>query len=128
MSTATVMLLPFDAGDRRRVSDSGDVSEFAVRQGNGRPAHAVYVRRRLLVGLVVIGLLTVFGVTAQSVLADRGGVPASTPTVRLVTADLAAASSPPCYCPPGTRPNLFTAPEGKANHNEKAASRSAGRG
>ena len=88
MSTATAMLVPFDAGER------ADFGEFVVRLGNRRPAHAVYVRRRLLVGLVVCGLLTVLGVTAQSVLADRGGVPASAPTVRPVTAELAAASSP----------------------------------
>ena len=89
MSTATAMLVPFDVGER------AEFGEFVVRLGNRRPAHAVYVRRRLLVGLVVCGLLTVLGVTAQSVLADRGGVPASTPTVRPVTAELAAAASSP---------------------------------
>ena len=107
MSTATVMLLPIDAGQFGGLGglggldgldgpgERGEFSEFVVRLGNGRPAHAVYVRRRLLVGLVVVGLLTVFGTTAHSVLADRGGVPASTHTVRPVTAALAAASSPP---------------------------------
>lgn len=94
MSTATAMLVPFDVGER------ADFGEFVVRLGNRRPAHAVYVRRRLLVGLVVCGLLTVLGVTAQSVLADRGGVPASTPTVRPVTAALAAASSPSVHASP----------------------------
>ena len=101
MSTATVMLLPADAGQFGEFAEFGEFGdrcefrEFVVRLGNGRPAHAVYVRRRLLVGLVVIGLLTVFGTTAHSVLADRGGVPASAPTVRPVTAELHAASSTP---------------------------------
>ena len=98
MSTATAMLVPFDAGER------ADFGEFVVRLGNRRPAHAVYVRRRLLVGLVVCGLLTVLGVTAQSVLADRGGVPASTPTVRPVTVQLAAASSPSMPASPSPSP------------------------
>jgi hypothetical protein len=101
MSTATVMLLPFDAmggrshGTPSHVGDCRDRDrEFVVRLGPGRPAHAVYVRRRLLVGLALVGMLSVLGVTAQSVLADRGGVPASTPTVRPATLEVAAASAP----------------------------------
>lgn len=101
MSTATVMLLPFDAVGGRSQSDIGDCRdrEYVVRLGTGRPAHAVYVRRRLLVGLMVVGMLSVLGVTAQSVLADRGGVPASTPTVRPATVELAAASAPASALP-----------------------------
>ncbi|MCU1400778.1 MAG: hypothetical protein JWN62_3887 [Acidimicrobiales bacterium] len=69
-----------------------------VRLGEVRPHHSVYVRRRLLVGLVIIGMLTVLGLASRSLLADRGGVPASTPTVRPVTAlaaSLVASATPP---------------------------------
>lgn len=71
---------------------------IAVRMGNVRPHHSVYVRRRLAVGLVIVGMLTVLGLASRSVLADRGGVPASTPTVRPATvlpASLIAAAAPP---------------------------------
>jgi LysM repeat protein len=52
------------------------------RLAEPRPSTQVYVRRRLLVGLVL--LTVVFGVwfSAGSVLANRGGAPASTAAVR----------------------------------------------
>jgi len=65
---------------------------FDVRLGNPSPAHAVYVRRRLLVALVALGLIIAIGASARAVLADRGGVPASTPAIRSANPD--AASSP----------------------------------
>ena len=60
---------------------------FDVRLGNQGPAHSVYVRRRLLVVLIALGLITAVGVSARAVLADRGGVPASTPAIRSANAD-----------------------------------------
>jgi LysM domain len=66
-------------------------AEFEVRLGNNRPAHAVYVRRRLVVAMLVLGLITAIGVSARAALADRGGVPASTPAIR--SANLASASA-----------------------------------
>ena len=65
---------------------------FDVRLGNPSPAHAVYVRRRLLVALVALGLIIAIGASARAVLADRGGVPASTPAIRSANPD--AVSSP----------------------------------
>jgi len=60
---------------------------FDVRLGNPSPAHAVYVRRRMLVVLVALGLMTAVGLSARAVLADRGGVPASTPAIRSANPD-----------------------------------------
>ena len=69
---------------------------FDVRLGNPSPVHAVYVRRRLLVALIVLGLILAIGVSARAVLADRGGVPASTPAIRSANiVEAAAAASPP---------------------------------
>lgn len=53
-----------------------------ARLAESRPTAQVYVRRRLLVGLVL--LTVVFGVwfSAGNVLANRGGAPASTAAVR----------------------------------------------
>ena len=42
---------------------------FDVRLGNPSPAHAVYVRRRLLVALVALGLIIAIGASARAVLA-----------------------------------------------------------
>ena len=56
--------------------------EFEVRLGLGRPAHSVYMRRRLAVGLLAAAAVAVLGLSANTVLANRGGVPASIPTVR----------------------------------------------
>ena len=68
------------------------IGEFDVRLGNFRPNHAVYVRRRLLVALVLVAIVALVGLTASTVLADRGAVPASSPAVRPAPID--AGSSP----------------------------------
>jgi len=47
-----------------------------------RPSTTVYVRRRLLVGAIAVAIAVVGWVGAGNVLANRGGVPASTLTVR----------------------------------------------
>lgn len=91
-------------GTQRRSGESGEIDWpgsarlFTVRLGAvglgaGRPHHSVYVRRRLMVALVFVGLLAVIGVSARTVLADRGGVPASTPAIRPATVPPAAAES-----------------------------------
>ena len=74
------------------VRPSFEGSAFDVRLGNASPAHAVYMRRRLVVALVALGLIIGIGVSARAVLADRGGVPASTPAIRSATIE--AASGP----------------------------------
>ncbi len=56
--------------------------EFDVRFAQMRPSGAVYVRRRLVVALVASAMCLLVGLAAHSALADRGGVPASTPAVR----------------------------------------------
>ena len=66
---------------------------FDVRLGNPSPAHAVYVRRRLVVALVALGLIIAIGVSARAVLADRGGVPASTPAIRSANADASSSQT-----------------------------------
>jgi hypothetical protein len=73
--------------------------EFEVRLGNSRPSHAVYVRRRLVVGLVLLllGTLTLLGV--RTMLADRGGVPASTLAIRPASA-LAQPEAAPAVATP----------------------------
>lgn len=48
------------------------------------PTTTVYIRRRLLVSVVVVATLLVLWFGAGNVLANRGGTPASTPTVRPV--------------------------------------------
>ncbi|MEI7617338.1 MAG: LysM domain-containing protein [Actinomycetota bacterium] len=68
--------------------------EFEVRLGLGRPAHSVYMRRRLAVGLLLAAAVAVLGVAANTVLANRGGVPASTSTVRPANVALAPAAMP----------------------------------
>ena len=70
---------------------------FDVRLGNPSPVHAVYVRRRMLVVLVALGLMAAIGLSARAVLADRGGVPASTPAIRSANPD--AAPSPAAAAP-----------------------------
>ena len=42
----------------------------------------VYLRRRLLVGMVLLAIVVAVFFGAGNVLANRGGAPASTPTVR----------------------------------------------
>ncbi len=60
--------------------------QFDVRFGPGRPSHSVYVRRRLVAGLVTAFVISFAGLAAHSALADRGGVPASTPAIRSASA------------------------------------------
>ena len=93
-----VELRPHVGPDARR-----SVGTITVRLGNERPDHAVYVRRRLVVGLIIVGLCAVIGVSARTVLADRGGVPASIPTIRLATSEqaLAPQAEPPTPAAPG---------------------------
>ncbi len=61
---------------------AGCTARDATRYTAVLPTTEVYIRRRLLVGLVVfvVAVFVVFG--AGNVLANRGGAPASTPTVR----------------------------------------------
>ncbi len=66
------------------------VGQFDVRLGSVRPSHSVYVRRRLMVALVFVALCAAIGLSAHSVLADRGGVPASTPAIQPVNSPLGA--------------------------------------
>lgn len=75
---------------------------FDVRLGNPSPVHAVYVRRRLLVALLALGLIAAIGVSARAVLADRGGVPASTPAIRSANADVASSQAAPTGAASGT--------------------------
>lgn len=72
-----------------------DVRLGPIRSGNRRTDHAVYVRRRLVVVLVALGLAIGIAVAAHSVLADRGGVPASTPAIRPANLEAAAVLSNP---------------------------------
>ena len=69
-------------------------AEFEVRLGLGRPAHSVYMRRRLAVGLLAAAAVAVLGLSANTVLANRGGVPASTPTVRPANVAVAPGAMP----------------------------------
>jgi hypothetical protein len=66
-----------------------------------RPMHAVYVRRRMVVLLLIVGLVSVLGLTARTVLADRGGVPASALAIRPAqsVAVAAAADATPAPAP-----------------------------
>ena len=82
MSVTSATLVPFSVGQQA-------APPFIVRLGHASPDHAVYVRRRLATALVILGLLAVIGASARSVLADRGGVPASIPAIRPVTAPTA---------------------------------------
>ena len=75
-------------------------TSFDVRIGSVRPAHAVYLRRRLVVGLVFAALTAVLGMSAQAVLADRGGVPASTPAIQPDAASIGAAGPSAAPVPP----------------------------
>jgi nucleoid-associated protein YgaU len=65
-----------------------------VRFGPTRPAQSVYVRRRLLVGLVLAAIVAFIGLGVHTVLADRGGVPASVPTIRSGNAALPPGAAP----------------------------------
>jgi Tfp pilus assembly protein FimV len=70
------------------------LGEIEVRLGPSRPSHAVYVRRRVAMLLVVVGLLILVGFTANEVLADRGAVPASSPAIRPAQAALPPPAGP----------------------------------
>lgn len=53
-----------------------------TRFAGGRPDSRVFVRRRLLVSLVLVAVVAVVWLGAGNVLANRGGDPASAPAVR----------------------------------------------
>ena len=55
-----------------------------------RPATQVFVRRRLMVAMVFIAVVVALSVGAGSVLANRGGAPASTSAVRPASVSSAA--------------------------------------
>ena len=78
--------------------------EIEVRFGITSPAHAVYVRRRLAVALVLAALVALLGLGAHTVLADRGGVPASTPAIRPASSALAGAQPAPSGVVPVAAP------------------------
>jgi nucleoid-associated protein YgaU len=69
-----------------------DVRMSSLHAGDLRPGHAVYVRRRLAVVLIALGLALGVAVAARAVLADRGGVPASIPAIRPANIDAASGS------------------------------------
>ena len=52
------------------------------RLAEAHPSTTVYIRRRLLVGAVLATIVAVLALGAGNVLANRGGAPASTSTVR----------------------------------------------
>ena len=54
-------------------------------QADPRPTTTVYIRRRLLVSLVLATILAILWLSAGSVLANRGGAPASASAVRPAT-------------------------------------------
>jgi nucleoid-associated protein YgaU len=56
----------------------------------GPVPHSVYLRRRLCAGLLLVALLAALAVAVRPVLADRGGVPASTPAIRPANLDAGA--------------------------------------
>lgn len=58
----------------------------APRQAASRPTTQVYIRRRLLVALVLIAVVAAVWVGAGDVVANRGGDPASASAVRPVSA------------------------------------------
>lgn len=55
---------------------------YARRRPARRYGHSVFVRRRLAVLLVVVTIAAALGLGVGTVLANRGGVPASTSAVR----------------------------------------------
>jgi len=81
-------------GDRSAVPASNP--SFEVRFGTLGPDRAVYLRRRMIVAILFVAFCAVIGLSAHSVLADHGGVPASTPVVLpavLPTGETAAAAA-----------------------------------
>ncbi len=75
--------------------------EIEVRFGAVRPAHSVYVRRRLLVAMLLVAFIALVVVGVRIVLADHGGVPASTSVIRPASSPAAAgvASAVPAAMP-----------------------------
>lgn len=53
-----------------------------ARRADNRPSTHVFVRRRVLVAVVFVAMFVAFTIGAGSVLANRGGAPASTSAVR----------------------------------------------
>ncbi len=82
--------------------------EIEVRFGTTSPAHSVYLRRRLLVGLLCAAVVAVVGLSVHTVLADRGGVPASTPTIRSANAQSLAVAAPIAVPAPAARAATVT--------------------
>ncbi|MDO8361993.1 MAG: LysM peptidoglycan-binding domain-containing protein [Actinomycetota bacterium] len=69
-----------------------------ARLAGPRPTTQVYVRRRLLVALVFVFMVVVLWLGAGNVLANRGGAPASTSTVR-PAASASLSNTPLSYTP-----------------------------
>jgi len=69
--------------------------DIEVRLGNRRPGHMVYLRRRVLVALIAVALIVLVAIAAGTVLADRGTVPASSPTIRPAPAAAQVAAQAP---------------------------------
>ena len=63
--------------------------------GPQRPSRSVYIRRRLLVGLLIVAFGIALASLTHSVLADRGGVPASTPAIRPAASALVSVAAVP---------------------------------
>lgn len=79
------------------ITTAGLTPIFEVRfpvVGRDRSSHVVYMRRRLAVGLLFVALVAVIGLSAHSVLADHGGVPASTSVVQPAVGSLVASGIP----------------------------------
>lgn len=57
----------------------------SVARDETRPTTRLFVRRRLLVSIVLVAVVVALWVGAGSVLANRGGAPASTSAVRPAT-------------------------------------------
>ena len=69
------------------VDPNRDVESVASSSRSARPSHAVYVRRRLIAGLMLCAVCAAPAAAAHAILADRGDVPASTPAILPAIAD-----------------------------------------
>jgi len=96
-----VTITRFDAFDRYPSRPSYEVV-----------THATYVRRRLLVGLVLFAFCAAFAFAAQHALADRGGVPASTPSIRPASSPVAAAAGPSAAAAAGAAVSTYVVQPG----------------
>ncbi|CAB4885804.1 unannotated protein [freshwater metagenome] len=67
--------------------------EIEVRFGSQRPAQSVYLRRRLLVGLLIVAIVAVAAFGVHTVVADHGNVPASIPMIRPAAATAQVATA-----------------------------------